>query len=155
MTCAKAEVHAVLITTDGRLFEGTNWCASPQAVCPRAPGEGYEKCHSICGISAHAEVNAIAAAGDAARGSTIVVAYHYVCDGCQQECKMSDVKPMTVEEWLAAGNEVEKLGNTEVFKQITPLSANRATFNNRPPKNHTGRHSSIDRRRRGGGIIRE
>lgn len=154
MTCAKAEVHAVLITPSGETFEGTNWCASPQITCPRAPGEGYEKCHSICGISAHAEVNAIAAAGDAAPGSTIVVAYHYVCDGCKRECKMSDVKPMTVEEWIAAGNEPEKLGNTEVFKHIDLLTRNRANFGHRPAKSVRPAYSESTTRKKHGGVVR-
>jgi len=137
MTCAKAEVHAYLLGTDGVIYHGTNWCATPQQTCPRAQGEGYEKCHSICGISAHAEVNAIRAAGDAARGAIIVVDYHYVCDSCQRECAMSEVKPMTVQEWIDAGNNVEKLGTTTEFKHLDLLTRNRATFGNRPPKNHT------------------
>lgn len=134
MTCAKVEVHAYLVTPDGKVYHGTNWCASPQLHCPRAPGEDYSKCHSICGISAHAEVNAIVAAGDAAPGSIIVVDYHYVCDACQQECHMSKVKPMTVEEFIAAGGSVERLDDTQRIKHIDMHTFNAAQFGNLAPK---------------------
>lgn len=136
MTCAKVEVHAYLVSLDGRVYHGSNWCAAPQAECPRAPGEGYEKCKSVCGQSAHAEVNAIAAAGDAARGATIVVDYHYVCDACKLECQMSDVKPMTVDEWLAQGNVPEVIPADAPIRSFPLKLLDAATFGNMPPKEY-------------------
>jgi deoxycytidylate deaminase len=61
MTCAKRKVTAVLVVDD-RHFVGENACESPQRVCPRKPGEGYDACKGICGQNDHAEVAAIKAA---------------------------------------------------------------------------------------------
>lgn len=149
MTCAKVEVHAYLVTPHGKVYHGTNWCANPQRSCPRSPGEGYDKCHSICGISAHAEVNAIAAAGSDAPGSIIVVDYHYVCDACKRDCYMSNVKPMTSEEFLAAGGVIERLPDTQRIKHIDLRTFTRAQFGNLPPKKKV-RQGGEDRRRKRG-----
>src|SRR5690606_18069879 len=65
MTCAKAVVKARLVTTSGLVFEGENTVTRPQAQCPRAEGEGYDKCTSVCGQLGHAEAMAILAARDA------------------------------------------------------------------------------------------
>lgn len=70
MTCAKRQVTATLILPDGRRFVGTNGCANPQLVCPRAAGEGYAKCREICRQGGHAEQMALAAA----RGETMMIA---------------------------------------------------------------------------------
>lgn len=134
MTCAKVEVRAYLFGTDGVVYRGTNHCSRPQEVCPRVPGEGYAKCKEVCGQSAHAEVNAIAAAGDAARGSTIVVDYHYVCDSCKLECQMSEAKPMTVEQRLAQGNKIEELASDAPIRDLPLATLNAASFGNMPPK---------------------
>ena len=60
--CAKRRVSCTIIDRGGRVFTGENDCANPQAVCPRAPGEGYEKCRSICQQAGHAEIMALEAA---------------------------------------------------------------------------------------------
>lgn len=86
MTCAKAVVKARLVTTSGLVFEGENTVTRPQAQCPRAEGEGYDKCTSVCGQLGHAEAMAILAARDAGvapHGGHMQVFYHHVCDACQ------------------------------------------------------------------------
>ncbi len=59
--CAKMTVRCTLVTPAGEHIVGTNHCENPQPVCPRAPGEGYEKCTSVCRQVGHAEV--VAATG--------------------------------------------------------------------------------------------
>ena len=87
MTCAKQTVTATLITRDGQRFTGTNHCTTPQSVCPRGDmphGVGYHLCRDVCGQEAHAEVNAIRAAGMDAAGSVIYVSgHHRACDACR------------------------------------------------------------------------
>lgn len=87
--CAKVQVLCTIITEDGQRFTGTNECRNPQAVCPRAPGEGYEKCKSVCDQVSHAERAAIRACvlgGGQVKHSTAYVEYAYVCDDCKQYC---------------------------------------------------------------------
>lgn len=56
----------------------------PWAVCPREPGEGYEKCTSICRQAGHAEAVAVRMAGDFARGARAYLQGHtYACMACQ------------------------------------------------------------------------
>lgn len=82
--CAKTTVRCTLVAADGRRFVGENWCASPQAVCPRDPGEGYEKCRTVCCQEGHAETVALALAGSAARGAHAYVEGHdHACRDCQ------------------------------------------------------------------------
>lgn len=84
--CVKQTVTATIIAVDGRRFVGTNHCENPQQICPRAglaTGVGYELCRSVCRQPAHAEVNAVAAAGDAARGAVLYLEGHtYACAPC-------------------------------------------------------------------------
>lgn len=82
MTCAKKVVVCWLFTPTGEVYRGENWCQHPQRTCPRDPGEGYEKCWSVCGQVAHAEVDALMKAGDRARGATAIVQHKRVCDHC-------------------------------------------------------------------------
>jgi deoxycytidylate deaminase len=64
-------------------FVGENDCANPQAVCPRGPGEGYEKCKTICQQAGHAEIEALKAAGEHARGAEALLYGHYwMCEPC-------------------------------------------------------------------------
>lgn len=81
--CAKRWVICVITDTDLVEYRGENDCANPQAVCPRAPGEGYEKCGTICQQSGHAEIEALKAAGAHAKGADAVLTGHYwVCQSC-------------------------------------------------------------------------
>lgn len=97
MTCAKATVRCTLVTADGSQIVGTNWCANPQATCPRLPGEGYEKCRSICDQQGHAEVDAIRIAGPHARGAHAYVEGHtYACQSCQEALFGAGVAALTI-----------------------------------------------------------
>lgn len=87
MTCAKQRVTAVIITVDQEVFVGRNDCNSPQLTCPRIhlpSGVGYHFCQTICHQQGHAEVMAIGAAGDRAKGATLVLTGHdHFCPDCQ------------------------------------------------------------------------
>lgn len=85
MTCAKTTVVCTLVLASGERVVGTNWCRNPQKYCPRKPGEGYEKCKSICDQAGHAEEVAAAVAGPRARGATAYIQGHtYACDNCRR-----------------------------------------------------------------------
>lgn len=84
MTCAKQRVTCTLTHPDGREWIGENLCRNPQPVCPRAPGEDYTKCRTVCDQVGHAEPVALAQAGDNARGCTATLRGHtYFCQSCQ------------------------------------------------------------------------
>lgn len=91
MSCAKARVTALLIGRSGKWYEGENATRSPQAACPRLPGEGYEKCASVCQQESHAEVAALLLAGDDACGGIMLVNYHYCCADCVRACDAAGV----------------------------------------------------------------
>jgi deoxycytidylate deaminase len=100
MTCAKQVVTATIIAGDGRRFVGTNFALAPQPTCPRGDmpsGQGYELCNSICRQTAHAEVNAIAAAADAARGAVLYLEGHsYACAACTAACAAAGIDEIIV-----------------------------------------------------------
>lgn len=97
MTCAKKQVTAVIIGKSGQHYVGYNACRIPQQVCPRDPGEGYEKCQSVCRQHSHAEIAALKLAGDDARGgSCTVVGHSYVCTTCSAALIDAGVIPVTV-----------------------------------------------------------
>lgn len=84
--CAKVQVLCTIITADNQRFVGENSCNNPQSVCPRSPGEGYEKCWTVCRQLGHAEKMAIEAADDAGaslKDATAYVEYSYVCENCK------------------------------------------------------------------------
>lgn len=83
--CAKTTVTCTLVTPDGKHIVGTNYCRNAQPVCHRQPGEGYEKCRSICDQVGHAEVVAVMLAGEKARGARAYLQGHtYACQACQE-----------------------------------------------------------------------
>lgn len=95
--CAKATVRCTLIAPDGSRFVGENWCANPQPVCPRVPGEGYEKCKTICQQEGHAEVVAVRVAGSKAAGTRAYLEGHtYACQNCQETLFGAGVLSLTV-----------------------------------------------------------
>lgn len=95
--CVKATVRCTLVTPAGERFVGENWCANPQAVCPRAPGEGYEKCKSICAQEGHAETVALRVAGLKANGAHAYVEGHtYACRPCQEALFSSGIVALTI-----------------------------------------------------------
>ena len=85
--CAKKRVVCVLIKDGLVIGVGANDVRRPQEVCPRLPGEGYEKCRTVCDQPAHAEVAAIRDAlcrGHAVSGAKAWVhGIRHVCSACQ------------------------------------------------------------------------
>jgi deoxycytidylate deaminase len=96
--CAKQTVTATIVTPTGERFVGTNDCANPQTTCPRdvygyKTGEGYHLCEEVCRQTGHAEVNALRAAGEKARGATMHIEGHtYACGPCQESVIKAGVK---------------------------------------------------------------
>lgn len=90
--CVKRPVSAVVTLKDGRILIGGNVCTNQQSTCPRQPGEGYEKCYTVCGQIGHAEQVAIRLivaeqlAGSATSHVTSVDVYghHGPCDACKR-----------------------------------------------------------------------
>jgi len=102
MTCAKKRVGCSIVATqaDGtrRTYYGTNACANPQPVCPREPGQGYEKCKSICQQEGHAEEVALKLAAQDAVGATAILHNHtYFCRSCQEQLFAAGVKYLSRE----------------------------------------------------------
>jgi hypothetical protein len=89
--CAKRRVQAVLIGASGKAYAAENVCLNPQAVCPRAPGEGYDKCKTICRQVAHAELQVLDLAGADAHGGRMQVSHWYACDACAATVKAAGV----------------------------------------------------------------
>ena len=85
--CAKQVVTATVVAVTGRRFIGINYVNNPQGACPRADmptGVDYELCRSVCDQPAHAEINALKAAGAEAHGATLYLEGHtYACRTCQ------------------------------------------------------------------------
>ena len=100
--CVKQNVYATVVTPDGESFTGTNLCRNPQKVCPREvqgmkSGEGYELCQSVCQQDGHAEVNALRAAGNKAKGSILYLSGHlYACGGCQSAIKEANIAELRI-----------------------------------------------------------
>jgi hypothetical protein len=100
--CFKQTVTATIVTQSGERFVATNHCETPQSYCPRdavgfKSGQGYHLCKTECRQPAHAEVNALAAAGDKALGADIYVEGHtYVCSGCSDACDAAGIKSITI-----------------------------------------------------------
>ena len=86
--CAKTTVRCTLILADGTRVHGTNACRNPQTVCPRAPGEGYDKCKTVCAQDGHAETQALAFARDMDLSVVGARAFFtgntYACRDCQE-----------------------------------------------------------------------
>jgi pyrimidine deaminase RibD-like protein len=89
------------VAPDGSEFFGLNDCANPQVSCPRAgmaTGEGYPLCRDICQQGAHAEMVALAAAGDATRGAALFLSGHtYACEPCRTACDRAGIARIIIE----------------------------------------------------------
>jgi len=88
--CAKTTVTCTIVVENGvggarTYYVGQNVCRSPQVRCPREPGEGYEKCASICDQVGHAEAVAasLVTGQEAAGGVAYVTGHTYACDSCK------------------------------------------------------------------------
>lgn len=93
--CVKAHVVATLIAKNGKRYVSSNFCLTPQDICPRADkpsGEGYKVCKSICNQPSHAEVSTLFAAKGNTVGSTMYVEYTWVCQDCKEACEAAGVK---------------------------------------------------------------
>jgi pyrimidine deaminase RibD-like protein len=56
-------------------------------------GEGYHLCKEVCQQTDHAEINALKAAGPAARGGIMYIEGHtYACAPCQDAAAASGIK---------------------------------------------------------------
>jgi len=93
--CAKQETVAIIVNED-KIFIGSNWCESPQDSCPRKElptGIGYELCKSVCHQKAHAEIDAIAKAGEYAKGGTLfLLGHYYCCENCKAAMDKAGIK---------------------------------------------------------------
>lgn len=95
--CAKTVVTCTLVTRNGEQITGQNLCRNPQHTCPREPGEGYEKCKTICDQVGHAEVVALSLAGPKAAGARAYLLGHtYVCQQCQVALFSAGVNSISV-----------------------------------------------------------
>jgi len=60
-------------------------------------GVGYELCRDICQQPAHAEVNALASAGDHALGGTLYLEGHtYACDPCKEAAAKAGIVAIVI-----------------------------------------------------------
>ena len=98
--CVKQTITATLVATNGHRFVATNFCLTPQKVCPRAgleTGVGYDLCKTICNQIAHAEINVVMKASVFAKGSTIYLEGHtYACETCKSFAIKYGVKEIIV-----------------------------------------------------------
>lgn len=87
MTCAKRRVRCVITNSEGEYVIGENECRNPQPVCPRAEGEDYTKCRTICGQYGHAEEVAVSRARfegiDMTDAEAFIDGHTYACVDCQ------------------------------------------------------------------------
>lgn len=86
--CAKRRVQCLIYPIGMAPIYGENDCANPQTTCPRLPGEGYEKCKTVCQQDGHAELVALRKAklGDAGSSlwgaSAHIRGHHWLCEPC-------------------------------------------------------------------------
>jgi hypothetical protein len=95
--CAKRIVSCLIVSRSGETFRGENWCMNAQPVCPRRPGEGYEKCVTICQQFGHAEIDALRIAGAEADGGHAFLSGHtYACQSCQEALFSAGIRALSV-----------------------------------------------------------
>lgn len=95
--CAKVTVRCRIVSKLGE-WVAENWCRSPQPVCPREPGEGYEKCKTVCRQIGHAETMAALIAGENARGGTAYIKGHSrVCETCMEALARVGIERIVLE----------------------------------------------------------
>jgi deoxycytidylate deaminase len=98
--CAKQTVTCKIFPTGHHGFVGRNACANAQPTCPRAPGEGYAKCQSVCQQGGHAEIQALAAAREAGadlEGATaIITGHYYACEPCARALRDAGVSEILI-----------------------------------------------------------
>ena len=103
MTCAKKVVTCELRNAStGLTIYAQNDCGNPQEVCPRLPGEGYEKCISICDQKGHAEEQALKIAkGDASGYKATIYGIGWACRSCQEKLYKAGVESIKCVEGIS------------------------------------------------------
>lgn len=100
VTCAKQTVSCTLVSKSGAVVIGTNRCADAQPVCPRRPGEGYEKCQTVCQQMGHAEIQALARADlysvDLTDAIAIIQGHYYACEPCARALKEAGISQIII-----------------------------------------------------------
>lgn len=96
--CAKQRVSCTVVLPNAHKYYAENYCMSPQKVCPRLPGEGYEKCKTICQQLGHAEqVVAMYANEVDFTGATATLSGHtYFCQECQEALFAAGVRYLEI-----------------------------------------------------------
>lgn len=89
--CYKREVCAVIVDKNGKIATGQNLIYNSTVTeCPRAKGEGYEKCKTVCLQLGHAETEAIKHAKlrkmDLVGANIYLTGHHRICDNCKAAC---------------------------------------------------------------------
>lgn len=97
MTCAKQRVRCTIVTVDGSVVPGENSCRNPQTTCPRAPGEGYEKCRTICDQRGHAEAVAVSRLNGRTPVKAILEGHTYACDSCRNALLSVGIRTLVIE----------------------------------------------------------
>ena len=111
MTCAKRSVMCELYPPPGQgtgiIATGENNCLNPQPTCPRLPGEGYEKCQSICHQTGHAEEMAIAEALAKMESGELpfktmegfeahLYGHYYMCERCARQLAHAGITKVVI-----------------------------------------------------------
>ena len=101
--CFKREVCAVLITEKGEISVGQNIIYNKEVMdCPRAKGEGYYKCTSVCQQKGHAETEAIRKAIEARHNienANLYLMGHYrICGPCKAACDEHNINVIITNE---------------------------------------------------------
>ena len=117
--CAKTRVICTLITKDRQKFVGENLCKTPQTKCPRKPGDGYEKCRTVCGTIGHAEMAVLKLAEGKTMGASVYLEGHtHICVLCMRALKIAGVtKPVIGKPPAGTRKHHELKTDTEPFAQ--------------------------------------
>lgn len=102
--CAKRRVMCIIYPVGTAPIIAENDCANPQPVCPRAPGEGYEKCKTICQQSGHAEINALRLAEEwtgnighsVAGGRAVINGHYWICEPCGKALRDAGISEVSI-----------------------------------------------------------
>ena len=100
--CARLSVQCMIQTNDYRTMWGSNICNNAQFLCPRAPGEDYKKCKTVCDQPGHAETEALRQAieaygADVLRGGVAHVWGHYTCcRECSEALARAGIKEIII-----------------------------------------------------------
>jgi hypothetical protein len=97
ITCAKQQVYCILLNNHNNICSfGSNYCNTPQKLCPRTGSEsgiGYDLCKSICNQQYHAEIDDIHNINESSNPITmILINHHYCCDNCLNKLKEIGVR---------------------------------------------------------------